>query len=67
MSQKRSNPGLETLYARLDEIRMSSAERQAARSALAQADALADFLLAAQALVKRLAGARPGSRRYSAT
>jgi hypothetical protein len=66
MSQKRSNPGLETLYARLDEIRMSSAERQQARIALAQADALVDFALDAVRLVKRLAGARARSG-YSAT
>ncbi|HZN87312.1 MAG TPA: hypothetical protein VFB53_11070 [Burkholderiales bacterium] len=59
MKHVRSNPGLAALYARLDEIRMSPADRLAARSALAQADALADFLLGAMRLVRRLAGARP--------
>lgn len=67
MNQKRSNPGLQALYARLDEIHMSPADRLAARSALAQADALADFLLGAMRLARRLAGARPRGARYSAT
>ena len=66
MSTKRKDKRLEALYARLDEIRMSSADRQAARSALAQADAVAEFLLRAGRL---LAGLRASSRprRYSAT
>lgn len=67
MNQKRKNSGLEALYARLDEIRMSEAERLQARAALAQADALAEFLLGAMRLARRLAGARPRGRRYSAT
>ena len=45
MNRKRKDKSLEALYARLDEIRMSPADRQTARSALAQADAVADFLL----------------------
>ena len=64
MNRKRKDKGLEALYARLDEIRMSPADRQAARSALAQADAVADFLLRATRL---LAGLRAAPRRYSAT
>jgi hypothetical protein len=66
MNRKRKDKGLEALYARLDEVRMSPADRQAARSALAQADAVAGFLLAAGRLARRLAGARPRAR-YSAT
>jgi hypothetical protein len=67
MNHKRSNPGLEALYARLDEIHMSEAERQQARAALAQADALVDFALDVVRLAKRLGGTRAGARRYSAT
>ena len=66
MKHDRSNPGLEALYARLDEIRMSEAERQQARAALAQADALVDLTLDLVKLVKRLAGARTRAG-YSAT
>jgi hypothetical protein len=66
MKHDRSNPGLEALYARLDEIRMSEAERQQARAALAQADALVDLSLDLVKLVKRLAGARTRTG-YSAT
>jgi hypothetical protein len=58
MNQARSNPGLEALNARLDEIHMSAADRLNARAALAQADALADFILATLELAKRLLGAR---------
>jgi len=58
MNQARSNPGLEALYARLDEIHMSPADRLNARAALAQADALADFILGTIDLAKRLLGAR---------
>jgi hypothetical protein len=64
MSRKRKDRGLEALYARLDEIRMSPADREAARSALAQADAVADFL---QGVARRLSGLRAAPRRYSAT
>lgn len=64
MNRKRKDKGLEALYARLDEVRMSQADRQTARSALAQADAVADFLLRATRL---LAGLRTSPRRYSAT
>ena len=59
MKKDRSHPGLEAITARLDEIHMSSADRLNARAALAQADALADFILAALDLAKRLLGARP--------
>jgi hypothetical protein len=58
MKQARSNPGLEALYARLDEIPMSAGDRLNARAALAQADALVDFILATLDLAKRLLGAR---------
>lgn len=58
MNQDRSNPGLEALYARLEEIPMSAADRQIARTSLAQADALADFILGTIDLVRRLFGAR---------
>lgn len=64
MKRNRKDKGLETLYARLDEIRMSQADRQAARSALAQADAVAGFLLR---VARRLSGLRAAPRRYSAT
>ena len=66
MNQKHSNPGLQALYTRLDEIRMSQAERQQARAALAQADAAVDLVLDLARLVKRLAGARARTG-YSAT
>lgn len=59
MKQARSNPGLESLYVRLDEIQMSPADRLNARAALAQADVLADFILGIIDLAKRLFGARP--------
>jgi hypothetical protein len=59
MNQARSNPGLEALYARLDEIHMSPADRLNARAALAQADALADLILGTIDLVKRLLRTRP--------
>jgi hypothetical protein len=54
MKRDRSNPGLEAIYARLDEIHMSPADRLNARAALAQADALADFFLGTIDLAKRL-------------
>ena len=57
MNHARTNPALEALYARLDEIQMSPADRLNARAALAQADVLADFILAALDLAKRLFGA----------
>jgi len=54
MNRTEHNPGLEAIYARLDEIHMSPADRLNARAALAQADALADFILGAIDLAKRL-------------
>ena len=54
MNRTERNPGLEAIYARLDEIHMSPADRLNARAALAQADALADFILRAIDLAKRL-------------
>jgi hypothetical protein len=54
MDRIKRNPGLEAIYARLDEIHMSPADRQNARAALAQADALADFILGAVDLAKRV-------------
>lgn len=58
MNAGRSNPGLEALYTRLDEIHMSPADRLNARASLAQADALADFILGTLDLAKRLFRAR---------
>mgnify|MGYP001182372257 CR=1 FL=1 len=58
MSKQPSNPGLEAIYARLDEIRMTEADRQAARAALAQADALVDAAFAVKDAVARLFRAR---------
>jgi len=58
MDTVRSNTGLEALYARLDEIHMSPADRLNARASLAQAEALADFILGTLDLAKRLLGAR---------
>jgi hypothetical protein len=55
---------LETLYRRLDETRMSAADRELAKARLAQADALAGFFLALGAGVTRLmrAGSAPAPR-----
>ena len=58
MKKDRSKPSLEAIYARLDQIHMSPADRLNARAALAQADALADFLLGTIDLAKRLLGTR---------
>lgn len=63
---RKSTPGssLTALYDRLDEVRMSDADRASAKAALAQADALADNLLAVAHFAKRLLGAltlRPSS------
>jgi len=49
---------LETLYRRLDEMRMSAADRELAKARLAQADALAQFVLAAVAALRRLTRVR---------
>ena len=54
MKNERSHRGLESIYARLEEIQMSPADRLNARAALAQADALADVILGAIDLAKRL-------------
>jgi len=54
MDRNKRNSGLEAIYARLDEIHMSPADRLNARAALAQADALADFILGAVDLAKRV-------------
>lgn len=58
MDRIKNNPGLEAIYARLDEIYMSPADRQNARAALAQADALVDFILAAIDFAKRVLHSR---------
>jgi hypothetical protein len=50
---------LSAIYARLDAVRMSEADRANAKAALAQADAVADAVLAIGAFAKRLFGARP--------
>lgn len=50
---------LSAIYARLDAVRMSEADRANAKAALAQADAVADAVLAIADFVKRLFSARP--------
>jgi hypothetical protein len=57
---------LNALYSRLDEVRMTSADRQLAKASLAKGDALATLLLAAVAFVARLATARPDPAHWSA-
>lgn len=59
MSKQSNTSGLAAIHARLDEIRMSDADRQAAKAALAQADALVDAAFAAKDAVARLFRARP--------
>lgn len=57
---RKTTPGasLSALYDRLDAVRMTAADRAYARSALAQADAVAGSLLAFAGFAKRLFGAR---------
>ena len=50
---------LSAIYARLDAVRMSAADRANAKAALAQADAVADTVLAIGNFAKRLFNARP--------
>jgi hypothetical protein len=59
MNQVDRKTGLAAIYARLDEIRMTDADRQAARAALAQADALVDAAFAVKDAVARLFRTRP--------
>ena len=54
MKVERDTRSLEAMYARLDEIHMSPADRQNARAALAQADALAGLIVGAIDLARRL-------------
>jgi hypothetical protein len=54
MNSKRNRRSLKPIYARLGAIQMSPADRLNARAALAQADALADVILGAIDLAKRL-------------
>lgn len=54
MTKASSNTSLAAIYARLDEIRMTEADRLAARAALAQADALVDAAFAVKGAVARL-------------
>ena len=58
MNRNQPKPGLSALYARIDKVRMSTADRLNAKAALAQADALADAILAAIDFAKRVFGAR---------
>jgi hypothetical protein len=58
MNRTPINPGLSAIYARIDKVRMSPADRLNAKAALAQADALADAILAAIDFIKRVFGAR---------
>jgi len=50
---------LKAIYARLDAVRMSAADRANAKAALAQADAVADAILALADFAKRIFSARP--------
>jgi hypothetical protein len=50
---------LSAIYARLDAVRMSEADRANAKAALAQADAVADAVLAIADFIKRLFSASP--------
>lgn len=59
-SRKPTRPGsLPALYERLDKIRMSAADRASAKAALAQADAVAEGLIAIAGFARRLVGLRP--------
>lgn len=58
MKRDQPKPSLSALYARIDKVRMSPADRQTAKAALAQADALAEDMLAAIDFIKRLTGTR---------
>jgi hypothetical protein len=58
MSREQNSTGLAAIYARLDEIHMTEADRQTARAALAQADALVDAAFAVKDAVARLFRAR---------
>ena len=58
MTKASSRTSLAVIFARLDEIRMSEADRQAAKAALAQADALVDAAFAVKDTVARLFHAR---------
>lgn len=53
-----SGATLSALYDRLDSVRMTAADRAYAKAALAQADAVADRLIALADLAKRVFGAR---------
>jgi hypothetical protein len=59
--KRKTNEGtnLSAIYARLDGVRMSAADRANAKAALAQADALAVAILAIADFAKRLFSARP--------
>ncbi|HET9734688.1 MAG TPA: hypothetical protein VFP62_05405 [Burkholderiales bacterium] len=60
MKRKTTKSGnLSALYVRLDAVRMSQADRANAKAALAQADAVADAVLAIADFVNRLFSARP--------
>jgi hypothetical protein len=60
MKRKFTKSGnLSAIYARLDAVRMSEADRANAKAALAQADAVADAILAFTDFAKRLFSARP--------
>ena len=50
----KTDPSLEVLYARLDEVRMSDHERLRAKGSLAQAEAFADFMVEMANGIKRL-------------
>lgn len=50
---------LALLYKRIDQVRMSPADRAQAKASLAQADAVADALLVLGGALKRLFALRP--------
>ena len=49
----KTNPSLEFLNARLDQVRMSGVERLRAKASLARAEALADLVVGLAGAVKR--------------
>jgi hypothetical protein len=54
---KGTNPDMDAIYARLDEIRMPAYERLAARAHLARAEAISDLIVAAVRALQSVAKA----------
>ena len=57
MKISKTNPDLEYLYARLDEVRMSGHDRLRAKASLARAEAVADLFIAVANAIHRLLNA----------